>query len=47
MFGIGVWEIIIIGVVGLVVCVGPLAAILVVLMMSAGTRNRGPDERGA
>ena len=46
MFGIGYWELIIIGVVGLIFCVGPIAAILIVLTMSAGSRNRGPDERG-
>ncbi len=47
MFGIGFWELIIIGIIGLIVCVGPLAAIVVVLAMSAGSRNRGPEERGA
>jgi len=47
MFGIGFWEMIIIGVLGLIFCVGPLAAIMIGLAMSANSRNRGPDERGA
>ena len=47
MFGIGFWEMIIVGVLGLVFCVGPLAAIVIALAASGSTRNRGPDERGA
>jgi len=46
MFGIGFWEMIIVGVLGLVFCVGPLAAIVIALGASRSTRNRGPDERG-
>jgi hypothetical protein len=47
MFGVGFWELVIIAVVGLIVCVGPLAAIVTVIAMSASNRDRGPDERGA
>ncbi len=47
MFGIGFWEIIIVGVLGLIFCVGPLAAIVIALASSASSRNRGPDEHGA
>jgi len=46
MFGIGFWELIIIGVVGLLFCVGPIVAVVVVLGMSAASRNRASDERG-
>jgi hypothetical protein len=45
MFGIGFWEMIIICVLGLIFCIGPIAAIVIVLALSAGSRNRGPDER--
>ena len=46
MFGIGFWEIVILGVLGLMFCVGPLAAIVIALSVSASNRNRGPDDRG-
>ena len=45
MFGIGFWELIIIGVVGLIICAGPIAAILIVLAMSGSSRSQAPDER--
>ena len=46
MFGIGYWEMIIIAIVGVLLCGVPVAVILTVIAMSAGSRNRGPDERG-
>jgi len=45
MFGIGFWEMIILGIIGLIVCVGSVTAIITALAVSAGSRNRGPDER--
>jgi hypothetical protein len=47
MFSVGFWEMIIVGVLGLIFCVGPLAAILIALAVSANSRNHGRDERGA
>jgi len=44
MFGIGFWELIIIAIIGVLVCGVPVAVILTVMAVSAGSRNRGPDE---
>ena len=46
MFGIGFWEMIILGIIGLIICVGPVVAIVIALSVSANSRNRGPDEPG-
>jgi hypothetical protein len=46
MFGIGFWELVIIAIVGVLLCGIPVAVILTVMAMSAGSRNRGPDDPG-
>jgi hypothetical protein len=46
MFGIGFWEMIILGIIGLIVLVGCITAVVAALAASASTRSRGPDERG-
>ena len=47
MFGIGFFELVIIAIVGVLLCGVPVAVILTVMAMSASSRNRGPDDRGA
>lgn len=46
MFGIGFWEIIIVGVVGMLFCIGPIIAVVMLLSMSGASRGREPNERG-
>ena len=46
MFGIGFWEIVIVGVVGMLFCIGPIIAVVMLLSMSGGSHRREPDERG-